>query len=293
MNTQSMRIGGALCYWDITKSTSLPMIADGLKSFGLAKYIPEPRTQQSCLRAVLDDVYVPPEKEQRYVVRPVKNGITGFAVVSERPKDHAMPGDDWGTVIATAGFTEDGTLVVEPHDYDKVRAIEDGMRGAAEWLPAASVGKCLSELIEYYDGVTLRSAGGLYWLNNTALDDWKRVADLFEAASVTANTKPSNVYALSVTADDQMIRAVGNALTDEVEAACRAIEDDVKDPDMRPNVCLRRMEKAGEVEAKVRRYEAAFGEPMAKLTALTQQAATNAAMACLKASAAQVAANKA
>jgi hypothetical protein len=95
---------------------------------------------------------------------------------------------------------------------------------------------------------------------------------------------------MRVVADEQMVRAVGDALTAEVEAACQRIEEDIADPDMKPHVCVRRMEKAGEVEAKVRRYERAFGEPMERLTALTKKAAANAAVACLKASAAQVAA---
>lgn len=294
MDTRQLRVGGAVCLWRIAKSTSLRKVKDGLDGLGLAEFTPEPRTPLSCLRAVLDDVYVPSSKEERYVIRPVKNGITGFAVVSERPKEHTDPGDDWGTVIATAGLKDDGGLVLEPYDIDKYQAIEAGMRGAAEWLTAAAVGKCLVGIIEHMGGVCLRGNGGVYWLNDDALDTWVRVGDLFEYASAHqdetgADVEPSRVYVLRVVADEQMVRAVGDALAVEVEAELSKIEEELAEPDLTPAVCVRRMDKADRIEQKVRRYERAFHEPLTKLVEAVQKASANAAMAALKASAAQVA----
>jgi len=294
MDTSHLRIGGAVCFWRLAKSTNLPKVKEGLTNLGLGEFTPEPKTPLSCLRAALDDAYSPPTKDERYVIRPIKNDVTGFAVVSERPKEHSDPGDDWGKVIATAGLTEDGRLSLEPNEIGRYEAIKAGMEGAAEWLTAASVGKGLVDLVEHFGGVALRPTGGVYWLNDYALDQWASVSDIFEGASAHKDgegetTEPSKVYVLRVVADEQMVRAVGDALNIEVEAEIAKIEEELAIGDLKPHVCVRRMEQAGRIEAKVRRYERAFGEPMTKLTDAAKRAAEHAAMAALQASAAQVA----
>jgi hypothetical protein len=285
MDISRLKVGGAVVFWRLAKSTNLPTVAKGLRDMGLEDYIPEPRSPMSCLRAVLDDIYVPPDKEQRYVVRPHKNCHPGFAVVSERPKDHAQAGDDWGKVVATAHLSEAGELSLDPWDGDRERAIRAGMAGAAEWLTVTSVGKALVSLVEHFGGVALRPAGGVYWLNDAQLDDWAKVSDVFEAASTHSEQDPSKVYVLRVVADEQMIRAVGDALTVEVEKEVAEIEAEVSragDEQLSEKACLRRMERADKIEAKVRRYEAAFGTPLTKLTEATKRAAGAAAWAVLQ-----------
>jgi hypothetical protein len=182
-------------------------VAEGLKSLGLSDYTPEPRTPMSCLRAVLDDVYTPPDKEEKYVIRPHKNSVPGFAVVAERPKEHAEAGDDWGKIVAIAGLADDGGLKLDPYDYEKLEAITAGMKGAAQWLSGGAVTKSLVGLVEHFGGVALRPAGGVYWLNDWALDDWARVADLFEKASAHKDEDgkeqpPTAVYVMRVVADE-------------------------------------------------------------------------------------------
>lgn len=293
-DTSRLRVGGAVCLWRIAKSTSLQQVVDGLDMLGLKDFAPEPRTALSCLRAAIDDVFVPPEKDMRYVVRPVKNGITGFAIIAERPKDHARAGDDWGKVVAIAGLDDNGVLSLEPHNQTKYEAIKAGMAGAAEWITATAVGKSLVAIVEKLGGVCLRENGGVYWLNEWSLDLWVKVGDLFEAASARQDgegneVSPSRVYILKVVADEQMVRAVGDALRAEVEHEIAKIENELADSDLTPATCVRRMDKASRIEEKVRRYENAFNEPLTALVDCVQRAGQNAAMAALQASAAQVA----
>jgi hypothetical protein len=287
-----LSIGGAVVFWRLAKSTSLPAVAEGLTTLGLKNYVPEPRTAMSCLRAALGDAYQPEDKETKHVVRPHTNSVPGFAVVAERPKEHVAPGDDYGKVVAIAGLGEDASLVLKPYDVDRARMIEASMKRAGEWLTAASVGRSLTGIIaEHLSGVTLRPNGGVYWLSDWALDEWTRVADLFEAASAKTDgenqpVEPNKIYVLRVVADEQMVRAVGDALTSEVEAELAQIEAELAAGELKPGACLRRVERVGKIEAKVQRYANAFGVPMTKLTEATTAVAGHAAMAALQVSAA-------
>jgi hypothetical protein len=292
MDASRLSVGGAVVMWRLAKSTNRPAIAEGLEPLGLKNYTPEPRTPLSCLRAALGDAYQPDDKETKHVIRPHQNSVPGFAVVAERPKDHITPGDDYGKVVAIAGLREDGDLMLKPWSPDKEAVIGISMQRARDWLPAASVGKSLTSIIvDHFRGVALRPTGGVYWLNDWALDEWARVADLFEAASARKDSEgkdvePNKIYVLRVVADEQMVRAVGDALTSEVELELANIEAELAAGDLKPTVCLRRAERVGKIDEKVRRYAEAFGVPMTKLTEATAAVAGHAAMAALQSSAA-------
>ena len=286
-----MRIGGAVVFWRLAKSTNRHVVAEGLKNLGMENHTPECRTPMACLRAALPEAYPSDNKETKHAIRPHKNGVPGFAVVAERPGDELAPGDEFGRVVAIAGMKENGEFVLKPSDHDRHNIIREAMQRARDWVTSASVGKSLTGIIEYLAGVSLRPNGGVYWLNDWALDEWAKVAEVFEAASAKtdANNKPvepNKIYVLSVKADEQMVRAVGDALTSEVEQELAAIDEELKAGDLKPDACLRRVQRVGKIESKVMRYAGAFGVPMTKLTDATTAVAGHAAMAALQASAA-------
>ena len=265
MTHSKLRIGGAVVYWRLSPQTSLPMLADGLTALGLEQSIPEPRTPLSCLRAALADIYTPADKDIRLVVRPIRNEFRGFVVVAERPKAHAHGGDDWGRVEVVAKLNEEsGELLLDPYDDCKLREVKEHMEEAAKWLPAAAVSNCLTSIVDHLQGVTLRDAGGVYWLNDAMLDLWARVGDAVEAASA-ATGKPSRVYSLRVVADEQMVRAVGDSLTDEVEHTLQRIETELQSEELKEAACCNRLQKVSDLERKVQCYEQAFSEPLTRL----------------------------
>lgn len=287
MTDQKLQIGGLMAYWKLSPKTSLAQLADGLERLGYKDLIPEVPSVLSRLRRALAELFVPPDKDHRYVVRPIKNEHPGFAVVSEAPKEHAHAGDDWGKVVATATLLNEdtGEFDLDPLDYEKRRGIQEYMDDAAHYLSNDSVVSILTTIIEKLEGTTMRDGGGLYWLFDSEYDEWKRVGNLVEAAS--AEPGKNRVYAPRLVADEEMVKAVGDSLTLEVEQAVAKIEAEVQGGDLKEQACLRRMVQAGNLGEKVKRYEAAFGEPLERLREACQRAVAAAAMATLQVSAAQ------
>lgn len=284
MNVQNLRIGGAVVFWRLAPFSDRKKVAEGLTALGMEKFVPEERTLLSCLRGALAETFQPVEKGTRYVVRPVKNGSPGFAVVEEQPRKEFEDGDDWGKVVAVAKLDEKcGTLSLSPPE--RYGEVWDKMRKAREFLPLATVSKLLVDVIEHLGGVSLRDSGGVYWLNDDVLDNWTPVADLMEAAALPGGPE-CHVSALRVVADEQMVRAVGDALTSEITTALSAIENELTDGDITERVCESRLARLAKLSAKVRRYADAFGQPMTMLTDAIQRAGAATAMATINASAA-------
>ena len=290
-----VQIGGAVVFWRLAKSTNREEVMAGLRGLGLEHYTPEPRSPLACLRAVLPDVF-PPGKGEKHNVRPVKNGKTkGFAVVKEKPED-ARPGDAWGEVVATAKlYEETGALGLAPHDDANYVAIVEGMESAAKWLTSASGASALVKLVEEHcDGVALRPSGGVYWVREDRLEEWTRIADVFERASAQSDkdgnpASPNAIYVLKVLADEQMVRAVGDALTAEVAAELAQIEQDVANGDLKEQACVSRLKRVGALESKVKRYEAAFASPLTMLHEAVERASVAVAQATLQTSASAIA----
>ena len=293
MNDGRLSIGGAVSMFRIAKSTSLAEVKGKLENLDLGKYTPEPRSEQSCLKAALGDVYRPEDpKAEKYVLRPIKNGVKGFAVVCERPGDEKSAGDDWGEVVATVGFDSEDNLTMDPFHSEKRDAIRGGMDGARKWLTAASVGKALVELAEHVcHAVSLRPTGGVYWVLDSYLPQWEEIARVFETSCAHKDERgkdatPTSVYVLRVVADEQMVRAVGDALTSEVEQALANIEVDIREAELKEQACLSRLRRVGELSDKVKRYEESFKRPLTSLADAVQRSATAVAQATIQASAA-------
>jgi hypothetical protein len=291
-----LQIGGAVVFWRLAKSTNREDVVTGLRGLRLEQYAPEPRSPLACLRAVLPDVYPAQSKDAKHATRPVKNGSgKGFAVVRERPNEAHYAGDAWGEVVATATLDDKATLRLDPDDWDNRERIRAGMQSAAEWLTSASVGSALVKLVEEHcDGVALRPSGGVYWVREDRLDEWTRIANVFEQASAQADkdgnpASPNAIYVLKVIADEQMVRAVGDALTAEIAAELAQIEEDVADGDLKEQACVSRLKRVGALESKVKRYETAFASPLTVLHEAVERASVAVAQATLQASASAIA----
>jgi len=294
MTNDRLSIGGAVVFWRLAKSTNRAQVQDGLNNLYLDEFTPEPRSPLACLRAAIPDVY-PVEKGHKQATRPIKNGVgKGFAVVKEDP-ENAHAGDAWGTVRATA-ILEDETKAVklDPFDHEKRDALKAGMAGAAEWLTAASVGTALVKLVEWVDGVALRPSGGVYWVREDRLEEWERIAHVFEQASAEkdreGNEQPPNaVYVMRVVADEAMVRAVGDALTADIEAELATIEQDIASGELREQACINRLKRTVNLEKRVKRYETAFDAPLTRLREACKRARVATAQATLESTAAGVA----
>lgn len=293
MESERMRIGGAVTFCRLAKNSRLSTLEDGLRMLNLGEFIPEPRTPMSCLRAALAETFLPRDKTERVVIRPHKNDITGFAVAVEHPKEHVTKDDAYSVVRAVCGLTKAGEVDLHPHDLHEETCIRDSMRGASGWVPAANVSKSLVTLIDHLQGVSLRPNGGIYWLNADKLDLWSQIATVFEAASPKEDEEtksvPNRIYALKVIADEQTVRAVVDMLADEVDRELQRMKEMVEEPDITPEKCERQIRIAAALSRKVTQYNNSLGPSFGKIASSVETAASHVAMAQLRASAAAVA----
>lgn len=281
MSGDRMPVGGSVIWWRLAKSTRLETLASGFKAQGLENYIPEPRTAMSCLRAALTDRYeVEDKKTERLVVRSVPKG---FVVVKETPKDAKRAGDDWGEVVATVQLSEDEQdVLLDPWDHDIHAQIVAAMTEAKKWLSSGAVGGALVKIIEVW-GLSLRPNGGVYWLPKDMVSCWDAVTNVVVTASAKTDgagkdVDPNRVFKLNVEADTDMVEAIGDILTNEVEVELSRIEYELQSGNLGQRAIETREARAQHLLNKVAKYEASFQK---KLTGLQEQFARSESAAAM------------
>lgn len=294
MTEDKLMPGGAVCYWRLPLRTHRQQLKDNLTAVLLGSFVPSPPTPLACLRATLAEVYPSRQKLVKHIIRPLDNGRKGFAVVADDRRIEHHVGDDWGRVLVTAEFEgkDTGRVALEPYDHDAVQRIEEETRNRLEWVSGGAVASTLRKIAEEMcDGVSLRPSGGIYWIRDEHLKTWQYAGVAVQRAGEKGESdKLANaVYALRVPADDEMVRAVGDALASEVFSELTLIEHDIKDGDLREGACLTRLKRTGQLEAKVKRYEAAFSSSLESLRKAIQRTSVAAAQATIQASASAVA----
>jgi hypothetical protein len=282
MNIESIRIGGYQVFWDFSE-TLLANLTNRLVDVDLGAYAPTARTKLVCLRAALSDVFHP---EEKYVFRPLKNGITGYAVVCERPGEDKGAGDAWASVVATAGFNVDGLLVLDPCEPDKRCALTVAIDEESRWITASEVGSTMKEYLKKLDCVTMPVKGGSYWINASRFGELQKMSGAIEGATVRDGQENNAIDPLSVVANESMVRACGRALTHEIERDLKNIEDEISEAGLSEDSCLTRLKRVGELSEKVKRYEESFQKPLTSLTDAVQRSAVAVAQATIQASAA-------
>ena len=286
MSSDRIPVGGSVIWWRLAKSTSLEALGDGFRRLGLEDYIPEPRTAMSCLRAALSDRYeVEDKKTERLVVRSVPKG---FVVVKETPKDAKRAGDDWGEVVATVQLSEDEKeVVMDPWDSDIHAQIIAAMTEAKKWLSSGAVGGALVKIIEVW-GLSLRPNGGVYWLPKDMVSCWDAVSGVVVHASARKDkdgedVEPNRVFKLNVEADTDMVEAIGDILTNEVEAELSRMERELSVGDLGTRAIETREARSQHLLDKVAKYEQAFQKKLEGLQERFVRAEQAAAMAKLAA----------
>jgi hypothetical protein len=286
---QNVPIGGAVIKFTPCKNVHLKTLADGWKALGLEDYIPEPRTALSCLRAAIGDAYaVDDPKQQRLAIRSIPKG---FAIVVERPKDEKHAGDDWGEVLATAKLgAKDEAVQLDPYDYDKLAQITAGMAGAKEYVCGSSVTSALVAIIDVW-GLTLREAGGMYWLNSEQIPAWDCVCQKVIAACPKQDhdgndVQPWKFGKLNVIADADMVATIGDDLTREIESELARIEYELNmtgEEALGTRAIENRERRSQHLLDKVAKYAECFQRPLTALEERVQRTQVAAGMAKLAA----------
>jgi hypothetical protein len=267
-----LRVDGSVTFWSLSESTSLGVLKAKLAAIphparadGWACYAPTPRTPQACLRDALASVY------RSMLIRPLAKR-DGFALI----KETKLHDDVVMANAASVAVTKDGVVDVLKGwvDVVMVKGALDVQAGVVK--PSGVTAALVAMLQTELGAVSLRPSGGVYWLPDASLPAWRQVGEAVEAAAASGR---STVYCINHQFDGASIRAVRDALLNDVAREAARIEAEVDGGLLGENALRARARQAQVLQAKVAEYERVLGErlpdaaELARKTELTATAA--------------------
>lgn len=266
MTIRESRPEGAIVYWN-GAPTDRGRLQEGLAAIGMEDYTPCQRTEAAALKMALEE-YVDGvlvdrrarkadggEKVRRdKLVEPLlSQKEDGFEVVDVTRKQR---GNDY--VCDFRAKIDSGRVVIS-YGYasaDRVQELYEVHRGT---LGASAVGGALIEIAKELGGVTLRDSGGVYWLPTDKLAQWERVINAFETAG------GNQVYMVRTVMDAKTVRAVNDAIVEEVLKASGALADEIRSGQLGEQALETRKQRAKALHSRVTEYEGILGQAMRHL----------------------------
>lgn len=260
MNQLSVKPGGAIVYWTVSE-TNLDKLQAELEAIDLGSYCPGQPTKEAALHTALRHWCRERASESTAYAtfartEPLTNGFE--VVLVERGNEQNVLAMLCAVGLSEAGEPEvvDGSL--EEFELDTIR--RDYYHHLATLSPAA-VGSALAKLCTgRLRGLNLRPTGGFYWLNDSELETWAKVA-----AAVRSAGSGNRVYSLSQVIDGESIGAVKDALVREIGAESERIVAEVKKGDLGQAALKNRIATAVTLRRKVEKYESVIGEALTVL----------------------------
>ncbi len=264
---------GAITYWTLANNSDLAKLRDHWAAVGMDSLLPERQEGIAVLRAALAEHCL----AEPVLIRRLANR-KALTVVREDCGD----AENEYRAVLRAEIADDGSIRTTPDNP----LIADRYAAWCNRLTAARLGSALAHVVSALGGITLRPAGGVYWLPAKALPDWATIAQGVETASL--NCRPNTVYVLRTHADPETVRAVRDGLAAEIDAAVNGIAAELATGELQARAIDTRRQAAHGLRAKIRAYEAALGEALDTVRAKVDSIEQAAALAELALSAAQV-----
>ncbi len=268
MNTKQIDVDGAVVYWS-AGPTQRELLIARLSVLGLTENVPDQRTDAACLKAAMRD-YCDAKSQRRRgkdkLLQPrKKQKANGFEVLDvERGED----GNDYRMDFA-AKVTDLGAIVVT-RGYADAAELRRAFEQHKGQLTGAAVGQFLVGVLAKLGGIALRPSGGVYWIPGSVVRDWEAVANVLEECA--AEGGKNAVYCITHQFNERSVRAVKDAIVDEITAASDALVEDIRENDMGEEALTRRQVVAAGLHARVSQYERILGEALTTLHAAIQTA---------------------
>ena len=270
MTVRESRPEGAIVYWN-GAPTDRQKLTDGLTAIGMEDYVPCQRTEAASLKMALEEFIDDAIAERRTtrthktkqdgervqrdkLVQPLRNQKeNGFEVVDVTRKDDA---NDY--VVDFAARVIDGQVRIS-RGYASQSKVQSAYEVYRATLGGSAIGGALIDIVKDLGGVTLRDSGGIYWLPDEKLEKWEQVIGAFEAAG------DNQVYMVRTIMDAKTVRAVNDAIVDEVIKASGALADEIRDGKLGEQAIETRLQRAKSLHARVAGYELILGQTMVHL----------------------------
>lgn len=244
MSTTAKVVGfdGGVTYWTLS-STGTPreaLLAE-LTTSGLEKFCPREPTLEWCVQKALGRIY----EGTDYLVRPLALR-DGFSLVAEyRGQEENAYRQALAVRVTDAGETCFTPASARPDGWDA------NLREIRATTPASKLGMSLTSLLYHLGGVALRKTGGVYWLPREAMPVWRSMA----RAVVRAGNGKNVVYVIKHRMDEAAMRAVRDAVVEDVGAEVEAIYKEVVLGELGRKALEKRVARAANLAKMVENYE--------------------------------------
>jgi hypothetical protein len=159
--------------------------------------------------------------------------------------------------------------------------IEGAYRSRRETIIPARLGHTLSGLlVNNIRATLLRPTGGVYWLPDSGLPEWSKIIEAVETASPN-----SRVYIVRHDMDAESIRAVRDALINELTATCDQLTAQIQSGELGERALASKEREARDLMGKVSAYESILGGGLDSLRTMLSNVETTAANAIMTAAA--------
>jgi hypothetical protein len=266
----SVSISGATTFWSLSDWTHREMVQDGLEALGLAPFAPEPRTPAAALRDALGSLYTAATQ----LVRPLKTR-DGFTVVEE---NRGTEENNYRHVV-TAKIDKDMRITLLPYDAAPAAELVRRFNEHLGLIRAAQVSASLVAILDALGGTRLRPGGSVYWLPGHRLDEWQAVARVYETAG---RGRPNNLYVMRSLMDQEAVRAVRDAITEEVRSEAERLSREIQSGELGERALEHRRAEAEHLRRKIRLYEELLSVGLDQLHHAVGQAENAAAVAALQ-----------
>ena len=261
MNNKHVEADGAVVYWS-AGPTRRDLLIARLSHHSMENLVPEQRTDSACLKsAMLDycDQRSQRRKGQDKLVQARKRQSTnGFEVLDVDRREH---GNEYRMDFAAKVLASGSIAIV--NGTANVGELTALFQTQKSQLTGQAVGKLLTNVLAQLGGTCLRPAGGVYWIPGSQIATWETVSNIVEAAAVDGGRNA--VYAITHTWNERSVRAVKDAIIDEVTDASNALMEDIKQNQLGSEALVRRQVLAAALHGRVTQYEAILGQALTAL----------------------------
>lgn len=269
-NDTQVSTEGGLVFWSAAAANRSLLITGlteaGFDSKWVQDMVPQ-QTQYVALRDALKKVY----DGGSYLVRPVKGGRTRLTVVRETPGESHEEGNEYETILNVRVPEGDDPVLSAGEDVSSQYERERGI------VPASVLGGVLKSIVSDLSGVSLRSRGGVYYLRQHALSEWRKVQDAVRKAT----HYDADVYLLRSQVDVETVRALTAGLSREANAIKESV-DAVIDAERDPEKVLNSVRATAK---KLREYREVIGNSAESVEKLLEETEANLDAAALLAAA--------
>ena len=271
MTENCLRLGGIVTYTSVGEWTDLAKFAWLLEEAGFKAFIPDSRTHSACLKEALQELF----PDSAYMVRALDKQ-DGFAVVEER---RGKQENYYHTTLA-AYLDPPGSMNIKmnPWDPNQSELLCEKFARQLGLLRPTQVTATMVKIIMSLGGTRLRPSGAVYWLPDTMVPQWEKAS---RACIESGYGKPNNVYLIRHQLDADAVRAVKDAITEEMMGASVRLADEIQGGELGERALNARSKECKELMRKIENYEDILNVGMGSLRESLDKVANAAAAAAM------------